>query len=256
MQEVIQAELERIEKTENVRILLAVESGSRAWGFESPDSDYDVRFIYVRKPEDYLKLNNERDVLEYPINNLLDISGWDFRKALCLLHNSNPTLYEWFDSRIIYKQAPEFKESMSHLLEGCFSQKRGIGHYLHMAKNNSKDFLRGDDVRLKKYFYVLRALLAAKWIMRRNCPAPILFRELVDSELKEEQKPIVEELLKIKTQNPEIKTVRRIDSLNDYIDSLTEEISAFMDSVQSPTIPDWKPLNTRFLQELRLQTLM
>lgn len=93
MEELIQEKLHEIEKRENCRILLAVESGSRAWGFASPDSDYDVRFIYVRDKESYLKLNRPRDVIELPINDVLDINGWDVEKALKLLHKSNPTVF-------------------------------------------------------------------------------------------------------------------------------------------------------------------
>lgn len=89
MREVILEKLMQIEKMENIKILHAVESGSRAWGFESPDSDYDVRFIYVRPEDFYLKLKKNRYVLEFPINDLLDINGWDLQKALRLLHSSN-----------------------------------------------------------------------------------------------------------------------------------------------------------------------
>lgn len=96
MEELIQEKLHEIEKRENCRILLAVESGSRAWGFASPDSDYDVRFIYVRDKESYLKLNRPRDVIELPINDVLDINGWDVEKALKLLHKSNPTVLSGF----------------------------------------------------------------------------------------------------------------------------------------------------------------
>lgn len=96
MRKVIIEKLQQIEKQENVRILHAVESGSRAWGFESPDSDFDVRFIYVRPRDYYLKLEQTRDVLEFPINDLLDVNGWDLQKALRLLHRSNPSVFEWF----------------------------------------------------------------------------------------------------------------------------------------------------------------
>lgn len=117
MEELIQEKLHEIEKRENCRILLAVESGSRAWGFASPDSDYDVRFIYVRDKESYLKLNRPRDVIELPINDVLDINGWDVEKALKLLHKSNPTVFEWFSSPVIYKTTPfadQFKPVMQH----------------------------------------------------------------------------------------------------------------------------------------------
>ena len=106
MQTIIQNKLRDIQQQEQVRILFAVESGSRAWGFPSPDSDYDVRFIYVRSCEAYLRLEKRRDVLELPIDEELDISGWDLDKALRLLHGSNPTLFEWCQSPIVYKTTP------------------------------------------------------------------------------------------------------------------------------------------------------
>lgn len=104
MFEIIKDKIQEIEKKENVRVLRCVESGSRAWGFASPDSDYDVRFIYVRPKEYYLRLEKKRDVIEWQLDETLDINGWDIQKALRLLHKSNPTLFEWNSSPIIYKQ--------------------------------------------------------------------------------------------------------------------------------------------------------
>ena len=106
MRDRILHQLQQLEKTEGITILHAVESGSRAWGFPSPDSDYDVRFIYVRSCEAYMRLEKRRDVLELPIDEELDISGWDLDKALRLLHGSNPTLFEWCQSPIVYKTTP------------------------------------------------------------------------------------------------------------------------------------------------------
>ena len=117
MREKIQAQLRRIEEEEHIKILLAVESGSRAWGFASPDSDYDVRFIYIRPTQDYLRLDSVRDVIELPIDEVLDINGWDLQKTLRLLHKSNPTLFEWFSSPIVYREtefADTFRKLMSH----------------------------------------------------------------------------------------------------------------------------------------------
>ena len=104
MEKIIVQRLHEIEEREHVRILLAVESGSRAWGFASPDSDYDVRFLYVRTMTDYLRLDPVRDVIEQPINDLLDMNGWDLQKALRLLYKSNPTLFEWLKSPIVYME--------------------------------------------------------------------------------------------------------------------------------------------------------
>lgn len=112
-----------IEGKENIRILLAVESGSRAWGFASPDSDYDVRFIYVRPWEEYLRLENTRDVIELPIDEVLDVNGWDLNKTLRLMHSSNPTLMEWLDSPIVYMEREE-TEKLKGLIQEYFSPKK------------------------------------------------------------------------------------------------------------------------------------
>ena len=90
--------LRQIEKEENVRILYACESGSRCWGFASEDSDYDIRFVYVRRMEDYLRVFSQRDVIEMPVDDLWDLNGWDLQKALQLLHKSNSALIEWLQS--------------------------------------------------------------------------------------------------------------------------------------------------------------
>lgn len=147
--------LAEIEETYHVKVLWAVESGSRAWGFASDDSDFDVRFIYKRKPEDYLKLNPDRDVIELPIDEIWDVSGWDLDKTLKLLNRSNPTLYEWMDSPIRYIES-DFKERLQPLLDLCFSQKKMLYHYLSTAKSNAAQYLGKESVIPKKYFYVLR----------------------------------------------------------------------------------------------------
>ena len=122
MKDIILRELKKIEEQKNVKIIMAIESGSRAWGFASPDSDYDVRFIYVRKEEDYLKLEKTRDVIEWKLDDVLDINGWDIKKALQLLHNSNPTVFEWCASPIVYWETEEF-EWLKDILPQYFSVK-------------------------------------------------------------------------------------------------------------------------------------
>lgn len=141
MEALIKEKLHEIEQRENCRILLAVESGSRAWGFASPDSDYDVRFIYVRPRESYLRLNRVRDVIELPINGVLDINGWDVDKTLKLLHKSNPTVFEWFSSPIVY-QTTDFTEAFKPVMRRYFSSKSGLWHYLQMAEGNYRELSR------------------------------------------------------------------------------------------------------------------
>ena len=133
--EAIMMELRNIEETQNVRILMAVESGSRAWGFASPDSDYDVRFLYVRPEKEYLKLEKIRDVIEWKLDEVLDINGWDLTKALRLICKSNPTIFEWFSSPIVYQDTEEFQQ-MKQLLPMYFSPRSSANHYLSMARAN------------------------------------------------------------------------------------------------------------------------
>ncbi|MCV2886256.1 nucleotidyltransferase domain-containing protein [Aestuariibacter sp. AA17] len=168
------------EKEHDVTVLYAIESGSRAWGFSSPNSDYDVRFIYVHKKDWYLSvdLEDRRDVIEYPIVDEIDINGWDLRKALKLFWKSNPAFIEWLQSPIIYVDDGYFAQRARELMPTIASSHKGIYHYLHMAKGNFREYLKKDLVPLKKYFYVLRPLLAIMWLEKYDKPAPIEFEEL------------------------------------------------------------------------------
>src|SRR5688572_12611281 len=164
MKEIIFEKLKSIEHQFDVKILYACESGSRAWGFASPDSDYDVRFIYVHKMDYYLSIDEQRDVIELPINDVLDINGWELRKALRLFRKSNAPLYEWLQSPIVYAADPGFVDGLKSLMSGIFSARAGMHHYLSMAKSVFDSELSGEMVKLKKYFYALRPILAAMWI--------------------------------------------------------------------------------------------
>ena len=249
VKELIVQKLAEIEKTENIKILHAVESGSRAWGFPSPDSDYDVRFIYVRNPEFYLKLEKTRDVIELPINDMLDINGWDLNKTLRLLHSSNPTLFEWMSSPVVYRQT-EFIDQLRPIMDNYFSCKSGLYHYLSMAEGNFREYLKGDMVRAKKYFYVLRPILACKWILRTHTKPPMLFSELADVELDETLKPAVERLLDLKMNAPEIKEIPRVDEINAYLDRTIEELKVEIAAFPAEHRADWAPLNELFLKTI------
>ena len=223
MRETILSKLGEIENRENVKILLAVESGSRAWGFASPDSDYDVRFIYVRPKEDYLRLEKTRDVIELPIEGELDINGWDLDKTLRLLRASNPTLFEWFSSPIVYRETA-FAQEFRSIMQRYFSSKRGLSHYLSMASSNYREYLKGNMVKAKKYFYVLRPVLACRWILDKGSPPPMLFSELMEAELDPVLLPDVNRRLDLKMNAPEINTIPKIESINRYLDSSLEEV--------------------------------
>ena len=251
MEALIREKLKEIEQREGCRILLAVESGSRAWGFASPDSDYDVRFIYVRPKESYLRLDRVRDVIEVPINEMLDINGWDVDKTLKLLHKSNPTVFEWFSSPIIY-QTSDFAERFKSVMRKYFSSKSGLWHYLHMAEGNYREYLRGDMVKAKKYFYVLRPILACRWILEKGTPPPMVFAELMESQLEESLKDTVRRLLDLKMNAPEVKMIPRIDVLNEYLDRSIIEVKEMIEHMPKEQANEWEELNELFLSVLEL----
>ena len=249
MREKIQEQLRRIEEAENIKILFAVESGSRAWGFASPDSDYDVRFIYIRRLEDYLRLNTIRDVIELPIDDALDINGWDLQKTLRLLHKSNPTLFEWFSSPIVYQET-EFADKFRDLMMHYFSSKKTLYHYVSMAEGNYREYLKGDLIRAKKYFYVLRPVLACQWILDWGTPPPMLFSELLKAELPVELIDVVNQLLELKMNSPEVKLIKRISEINEYLDESIPRIKRAVRLLEDSLTPDWNELNQLFLQSL------
>ena len=245
MRATILEKMNEIERRERVKVLLAVESGSRAWGFASPDSDYDVRFIYVRPAEDYLRLEKVRDVIELPISDDLDINGWDLQKTLRLLYGSNPTLFEWFSSPIVYRETP-FAAEFRALMNSYFSTKKSLYHYISMAENNYRSYLRGERVRAKKYFYVLRPVLACRWVLDRGTPPPMLFSLLAEAELPKGLKSEVEGLLALKMNAPEIREIPKIEALNAYLDESIAEIRARLSTLADSDRNDWDTLNALF----------
>ncbi|AZK48653.1 nucleotidyltransferase domain-containing protein [Paenibacillus lentus] len=216
----ILAQLRQIEQEEQVKIIYACESGSRAWGFPSKDSDYDVRFIYVRPIEWYLSIFEKRDVIERPINNLLDINGWDLKKALNLFRKSNPPLLEWLQSPIVYMEDYSAAEQIRGFSSLTFSPKACMYHYLHMAEGNYREYLQREQVKIKKYFYVLRPVLACEWIEKYGTMPPIEFTTLTDQLLpaESEVKAAIDSLLVRKKAGDEMDFEPRIGPINTYLD--------------------------------------
>ncbi|RPD40563.1 nucleotidyltransferase domain-containing protein [Chitinophaga barathri] len=203
METIIQEKLKQIEAEHDVHILYACESGSRAWGFASTDSDFDVRFIYAGKQPDYLSIRDRRDVIELPVNEVLDISGWDLRKALQLFHKSNVPLYEWLQSPIVYQQHAAFMDDMALRMPSFFSLRAGFHHYLSMAINTFENDLRGNDMKLKRYFYALRPALACLWIQRYEILPPMEFRLLRTVVEDENWQEAIDRLLEQKQSSTE-----------------------------------------------------
>ena len=219
MRVTVLATLAELERRHDVRVLYACESGSRGWGFASPDSDYDVRFIYVNRLSWYLTLDPGRDVIEQPISGELDVNGWDLRKALQLLRDSNPTLLEWLRSPIVYRQDTPWTDRFRTLAEQGFSDVRGYHHYVAMARKNLREHLYADVVRYKKYLYVLRPLLAARWIREGRGVPPMPFAQLVAATTLD---PVlvaeIDALLEIKMRAGESATSPRWAGIHDFIE--------------------------------------
>ena len=175
--------LRRMEAEHEVKVLFACESGSRGWGFASPDSDYDLRFNYLHRLSWYLTVEPGRDVIEQPIGDDLEVNGWDLRKTLQLLRRSNPTLREWLRSPIVYREDTDTVDRLRALTGLGFSALRGYHHSVSMARKNFREHLRGEVVRSKKYLYVLRPLLAARWIHDGRGAPPMPFAALAQATL-------------------------------------------------------------------------
>lgn len=170
----VQAELDRMEMENGITILFAIESGSRSWGFPSRDSDYDVRFVYLRPVADYLSVNSRRDVIERPIDPVLDIGGWDLRKALQLSLRSNAALLEWLSSPISYRPEAASVGTIRRLVRSAADPNALATHYLHLGRRSLEKMQEdGEAVRPKDYCYALRAACCLEWLLRFQQPPPM-----------------------------------------------------------------------------------
>jgi predicted nucleotidyltransferase len=247
---IIQKKLPEIEKEHNVRILYAVESGSRAWGFESKDSDYDVRFIYVHNKNWYLNILPKRDVIEYPINDEFDYSGWDLRKMLFLMNKSNPVLFEWLKSPIIYFKDQFAYNVMERLSVEYFSPISSIYHYLHMANGNYRQYLQGDEVKIKKYFYVLRPIMACMWIEKYKEAPPMEFEKLLVQIYEKELLEKINELLRRKKSGIEMGDEQKIPIINDFIEQKLKHFENSINTFDPKKKPSQDKMEAAFISIL------
>ena len=234
----INEKLDEIERKEGVRILHAVESGSRAWGFASPDSDYDVRFVYARPKEDYLRLDEPRDVIEWQLDEVLDINGWDLRKALRQFAKGNATLFEWSGSPIVYRTTKEWFR-IKEISKQYFSEKAAVYHYYGTANSTLQGYLMGETVRYKKYFYALRPLLAARYIETYHTAPPVLFDDLLKKELPEDLRQAIDELLEIKKKTTEGEENPHMPVIRDFIMVETERQKEIADNLADDHNKGW-----------------
>lgn len=248
VRDLILVKIKEIEEKEHVRVLHVIESGSRAWGFASPDSDYDVRFIYVRDRNFYLSLQDNKDFIDWELNEVLDINGWDLKKALQHFHKSNATLFEWSNSPVVYYTTDEWKQLYEGVASKYFACKASMYHYYGTANKNYYEYLTEDMVKYKKYFYVLRPILACKWIEEKKCPPPVPFHELFDSVLENDLKAAVEELLAKKVKMSESDKAPKIETINQYIEEKLAYYKELLETMPDDRNPDWEPLDEAFFR--------
>lgn len=201
----IDFELDRIEREHRVSVRLAIESGSRAWGFPSPDSDYDCRFVYVASLDTYLSPWRTRDVIETPLAGLLDVNGWDLAKALRLLVAGNAVLIEWLMSPIVYRGDSRFRDDLRALADEVADRNRVARHYLHLGEKQWD--LLDRNRSLKKVFYAVRPAMALRWLREHPgaAVAPMHLPTLMsECDLPAELVAAVAELTELKSRTREM----------------------------------------------------
>ncbi len=247
MIEEIEKELLRLEVQHDIKILYAVESGNRAWGFASTDSDWDVRYVYVHRLDWYLKIDGEKDSQEEILPNDIDLAGWELKKALRLFRKSNPPMLEWLRSPIVYLEQFSTAQNLRELSEKYFNPKSCMYHYLSMAKGNFKEFLQRDLVKSKKYFYVLRPVLACDWIKANSTMPPMEFQTLVDSQVSDGKiRREIEQLLARKIAGEELKEERKIEILNEFLERKIDFYSDYVSQIEQPEKPNANLLDDLF----------
>ena len=252
MREMILQTLKNIEAKHNIKIIYAVESGSRAWGFASADSDYDVRYIYIHRMEDYLRVNEIRDTIEGPMDAVLDFSGWDIRKTLKLMCRCNPSLMEWYQSPIVYLRT-DLWQFLAEKIPGYFNVRSNMHHYLSMVLNNWNTYLKPslELVSVKKYLYVLRPILCCRWLERFGTVPPVLFDDLCEAVLPKELVHTVEVLLEQKKTVNEKTLIPRILELDAFIQEEIPRLTQTRNDMPQKPLPDYEEVNRYFRDMLK-----
>lgn len=238
----IQEKLNSVCAEQGCSLLLAAESGSRAWGFASQTSDYDVRMLYVYPTERYIRLDDPPDDLRPELNEVYDISGWELRKALRLARKSNTALLEWCHSPIHYRESALFPEFCA-LVDGAMQPRRLALQYLGLCSGTFKRYLTRPEVPYKQYFYAIRPLLAARWALQERRPVPVPFAELRAALLPAEMQEEMDTLLALRSNNTEKATGPARPRATAYIERELAALWALADAEPACGFPDAAPLN-------------
>jgi predicted nucleotidyltransferase len=253
MEQKIKKYLEHLESSRNIEILLACETGSRAWGFPSPDSDYDIRIIYKHDTKWYLSLTEEKDTIdEFYENQEIDISGWDLRKSLLLLKKSNVPLLEWIQSPLVYQANSVFLAEINKIAPDYYSKIASIHHYSSMAKNMFKEIKEQENYKLKKFFYAIRAATACLWVLDREEIPPIQFSIMLNQlNLPETVKEKTKQLIELKAFKNEDFLHHSDDELLSFIQDVLYRVDSESNKLP-PAIGKIDKLNEFFIKTLDL----
>lgn len=232
--------LREIEEENGFKILYACESGSRAWGFPSSDSDYDVRFIYVHPVEWYLSIDKKKDDFT-DVGKVLDFGGWELSKALKLFSGSNCSIFEKLQSPIVYKEEKGFREELWALEHSCFNPISGIYHYLSQAKNLFDE--ESSELKLKKYLYVVRGTLAVEYIAVHGKVPPMEFKDLRTLITDESINLWLNEVIDLKSRHGEDFIVKRNVALDEIIKNIHEKRGEFIKGLKHKSGQSVEDLN-------------
>ena len=247
-------ELAYLERYEGIHILYAVEAGSRAWGFDSMDSDYDVRFIYRRNISDYLRLEGRRDTIEHSIG-LLDMAGWDLDKSLRLMRKSNPSFFEWLGSPIVYREDANWILVRKMAMK-CHNPVTTAYHHIGMARSTMRERLKGDMVPAKGYLYAIRSAFAAEWVLKHFEPVPVPFVTLFEDQkwwLRDSVSDKIADLLNLKRNDPENAKVPRDHDLERWLEGSLQGTERTIDQYRYREPPAWQEIDDLYLKMLGLK---
>ena len=238
-----------LQERQGIRVLYACESGSRAWGFASPDSDYDLRFIYAHASDWYLELQEKKDTIDLMLPNDLDLSGWELMKSLRLFASCNLALNEWLDSPEIYWEEPGFRESLVSHVAAFFNPRKALHHYLSMAKGTAERSFDGNKLKIKKLFYILRPLLACRWVLQKESMPPTQFQSLVDEKLVSTEILRLVEVVQVKKETAVEGEIIEVDrNLLSWIQNELETLVGLEDTLPGSRKPGWDDLNKMMLK--------
>lgn len=243
----IKKTLKELELEKEIKILFAIESGSRGWGFPSPDSDYDCRFVYIKLMKQYLKLDLGADYIDLPVDETYDVNGWDLKKLLIHIRKSNPVMWEWLQSPIFYEEIEGVRLDCLKLANLYFDEKAGLYHYRSLARKKLESIQNEAESKLKHYFYALRSTMCCHYIRTHHEIPPMEMSKLIEGlELPCDLKEEVQRLLDIKLQVDEKYTIPQNHMIINYIEDQLTQCEVYAETLQKKKSITSEPLDQYF----------